>query len=92
MLLSALRCTVARICIKILHVVKMLRVRVKQFSGATALLQNTGLTSRDRTPTLPATRNPQFVTRNLQLATRAQPTKVRPAGSRVVYRLGGRVP
>jgi hypothetical protein len=32
MLLSALRCTVARICIKIVHVGMVLRVRVEQFS------------------------------------------------------------
>jgi hypothetical protein len=33
MLLRALRCTVATICIMIVHVVKMLRVRVKQFES-----------------------------------------------------------
>jgi hypothetical protein len=35
MLLSALGCTVATICIKIVHVVKVLRVRVEQFGGVT---------------------------------------------------------
>jgi hypothetical protein len=33
MLLSVLPCTIARICINIVHVVRMLRVRVKQFGG-----------------------------------------------------------
>jgi hypothetical protein len=35
LLLSALRCTVARICIQIVHVVKVLKVRVEQFGEAT---------------------------------------------------------
>jgi hypothetical protein len=35
MLLSALRCTVARICIQIVHVVKVLRVRIELFGEAT---------------------------------------------------------
>jgi hypothetical protein len=35
MLLSAPRCTVATICIKSVHVVKVLRVRVEQFGGVT---------------------------------------------------------
>jgi hypothetical protein len=34
-LLSALCCTVARICIKIVYVVKVLRVRVAQFGEST---------------------------------------------------------
>jgi hypothetical protein len=33
MLLSALHCTIARICIKIVHIVEVLRVRLKQFGG-----------------------------------------------------------
>jgi hypothetical protein len=35
MLLSALHCTIARICIKIVRVVKVLRVRIKHFGGMT---------------------------------------------------------
>jgi hypothetical protein len=34
-LLSAIHCTVATICIKIVRVVKVLRVRVEQFGGVT---------------------------------------------------------
>jgi hypothetical protein len=34
MLLSVLRCTVARICIKIVDVAKVLRIRVAQLSRA----------------------------------------------------------
>ena len=30
-----MHCTIARICIKIVHVVKVLRVRVEQFGGVT---------------------------------------------------------
>jgi hypothetical protein len=37
MLLNALRCTVARICIKIVHVVKVLSVRDKQFESQPVL-------------------------------------------------------
>jgi hypothetical protein len=33
MLLSVLHCTIARICIKIVHVLEVLRVRLKQFGG-----------------------------------------------------------
>jgi hypothetical protein len=44
MLLSAVCCTVATICIKIVHVVKVLRVRVKQFGGVE---RSAVVTSRD---------------------------------------------
>jgi hypothetical protein len=40
-------------------VVEVLRVGSEDFDGATAVLQNAGLTSRDGTPTLPATRDPR---------------------------------
>jgi hypothetical protein len=49
MLLRALRCTVATICIEIVHVVKVLRVRVEQFGGVTRCGEraNAGMMSRD---------------------------------------------
>jgi hypothetical protein len=42
MLLSALGCTIATICIKIVHVVKVLRVRAAQFGEASPVQRNAG--------------------------------------------------
>jgi hypothetical protein len=49
MLLSALRCTVAMICIKIVHVVKVLRVRVGglQFGKPSLVQRNADMMSRN---------------------------------------------
>jgi hypothetical protein len=55
MLLRALRCTIATICIKIAHVVKVLRVEVAQLSTVTQRknhrhdITRKGMTSRENT-------------------------------------------